>query len=165
VYFGELPDNDEGEGDEEQEKGEEKGEEADKSKPKKKVQDARQQGVDAVDFFGGAEVEMVEDDPTAEDKQGAEEELAKYLKLPQLSLATDTLAWWKINQDKYPRLARMARQLLAVPATSACCERFFSAAGLAFSDLRQAMSEGHLEAVMWAKFNVVNLKKQLYAAK
>ena len=37
-------------------------------------------------------------------------------------------------------------------------ERFFSAAGLAFEDLRQAMSEGHLEHLMWAKFNVVKLQ-------
>ena len=96
---------------------------------------------------------------TEKRKQTAEEELRAYLALPQESMSVDTLKWWKINEKIYPRVARMARQILAVPATSACCERFFSAAGLAFDDLRQAMNEGHLESLMWAKFNVVNFQK------
>ena len=42
---------------------------------------------------------------------------------------------------------------LAVPATSAGVERMFSAAGRVFSDLRQAMKDTLLEAILFAKFN------------
>ena len=93
-----------------------------------------------------------------DEEQIAEEEVNKYLALPQGSMSVNVLEWWKLHEKEFPRVARMARQSLSVPATSACCERFFSAAGLAFEDLRQAMSEGHLEHLMWAKFNVVKLQ-------
>ena len=68
-------------------------------------------------------------------------------------MKTNVLEWWKANQDKFSRIAKMARQYLGVPALSATVEHFFSAAGLSFSDLRQNMAEGTLEALLWAKFN------------
>ena len=39
------------------------------------------------------------------------------------------LEWWKRNEDWYPALAKMARNYLAVPATSTPSERTFSVAG------------------------------------
>jgi len=39
------------------------------------------------------------------------------------------LAWWATNQVNYPNVARLARKLLAVPATSVASERLFSKAG------------------------------------
>jgi hypothetical protein len=124
--------------------------------------DARQESVSAVDFFG--EPQQASVTPAAEATQDqlyggktAEQELQEYFTLPSLSMATNTLHWWKANQKDFPRLARMAREFLATPATSACLERSFSAAGLAFDNLRQAMAEGNLEKLMWAKVNPVNV--------
>lgn len=133
-----------------------------------RLTDARYQTVSAVDFFASSQPAAVpyitaiahstQDGPVY--KKTADEEIQEYLSLPVLNMATNALEWWKAHHHQYPRLARMARQYLATPATSACVERFFSAAGLAFDDLRQAMAEGNLEDLMWAKFNYVNIRKQ-----
>jgi hypothetical protein len=48
----------------------------------------------------------------------------------------DPIAYWVANQDEYPRLARMAFDVMTVPAMSAECERLFSAVGLMVTTLR-----------------------------
>src|SRR5690348_16307553 len=51
---------------------------------------------------------------------------------PQYSAAlttdvdVDVLEWWKVHAGEYPCLARIARDYLAIPATSAPAERMFS---------------------------------------
>jgi hypothetical protein len=39
---------------------------------------------------------------------------------------TDILEWWKINEHQFPRLACMACDYLAIPATSVPSEQVFS---------------------------------------
>ncbi|KAJ3499546.1 hypothetical protein NLG97_g234 [Lecanicillium saksenae] len=46
------------------------------------------------------------------------------------------LLWWKENEMKYPRLSRMASDLLSIPSMSAETERSFSSAGRMVSPLR-----------------------------
>ena len=46
-------------------------------------------------------------------------EIDRYLEGP-LSMSERLLDWWKANQAVYPRLARMARDTLAVPPTCWC---------------------------------------------
>ena len=65
----------------------------------------------------------------------------------------DPLQWWSTNEHRFPHVARMARQFLGCPATSASAERVFSLAGRLYSDLRQHMTDGTLEERMWAKVN------------
>ena len=62
-------------------------------------------------------------------------DLEKYLLLPQEPMNTDVLKWWKLHDhnkpadpatgrpEGLPHLARMARQWLGCPATSAGVER------------------------------------------
>jgi len=65
----------------------------------------------------------------------------------------DVLVWWRdVGQARFPRIAVMARQFLAIPASSATAERVFSFAGLTLSDLRKSLVEGTLEAIMWSKW-------------
>jgi hypothetical protein len=45
-----------------------------------------------------------------------ETELNAYMRVQQVSNDTDPLMWWKKHQQEFLRLARMARQYLAVPA-------------------------------------------------
>jgi hypothetical protein len=54
--------------------------------------------------------------------------------------------WWKQHVQEFPRLARMARQHLAVPP-----ERLFSSVGLVKSDWRGRILDTTLIDVMWAK--------------
>ena len=63
------------------------------------------------------------------------------------------LDWWQQRDHRFPYLNKMAQQYLACPATSAGVEHLFSAAGLTFSDLAQAMKEGTLRARLIAGYN------------
>jgi len=48
-----------------------------------------------------------------------------------LSIAPNAvLIWWKSQKDVYPWLSLLAKTILAIPATSAPCERVFSKVGL-----------------------------------
>ena len=80
-----------------------------------------------------------------------ETELNAYMRVQQVANDTDPLMWWKQHQEEFPRLARMARQYLAVPASSASPERLFSSVGLVKSDLRGRLLDTTLIDVMWAK--------------
>ena len=66
-----------------------------------------------------------------------ETELNAYTRVQQVPLDTDPLMWWKLQHvQEFPRLVRMTRQYLAVPATSTSPEGLFSSVGLVKSDLR-----------------------------
>ena len=85
------------------------------------------------------------------DVDSVEAELNVYTRVQQVPLDTDPVMWWKQHVQEFPRLARMARQHLAVPATSASPERLFSSVGLVKSDLRGSLLDNTLIDVMWAK--------------
>ena len=80
-----------------------------------------------------------------------ETELNAYMRLQQVANDTDPLMWWKQHQQEFPRLARMTRQYLTVPASSESPERLFSSVGLVKSDLRGRLLDSTLIDVMWAK--------------
>lgn len=94
-------------------------------------------------------------------KQAAEvedhrrEEVMKYLALPQVphSEDFDLLTWWKKHQSLFPHLALMARQYLALPASSAGVERLFSAAGEMHDKKRKRTSEKSLSMMLNIKVN------------
>ncbi|GJP64961.1 hypothetical protein CLOP_g21893 [Closterium sp. NIES-67] len=54
-----------------------------------------------------------------------QDEIQQYLSLPLAELHDCPLQFWKVHQE-LPALQRMARDYLAIPATSAPCERLFS---------------------------------------
>jgi hypothetical protein len=74
-----------------------------------------------------------------------------YLSLAQEHKDICILAWWCNFQLSAPRLAEMARQFLE--ANSAGVERLFSAAGLTYSDLSDAMAEDALAQRLLAMSN------------
>ncbi len=80
-----------------------------------------------------------------------EAELNAYTRVQQVPLDTDPLMWWKQHVQEFPRLARMVRQYLAVPTTSASSERLFISAGLVKSDFRGSLLDNTLIDMMWAK--------------
>jgi len=74
-----------------------------------------------------------------------DDELAQFHVVPGLGLKDpkggfwNPLTWWEQNEDVYPNIAKLARRLLCIPATSAPSERVFSNAGLTIDSKRAAM--------------------------
>ena len=104
----------------------------------------------SVECFFGDDSDVIISQPNVSCK----EECDQYLSIPAISAKSDPLVWWQQNQDRFPHVAKMARQHLGVPATSASVERVFSGVGLTFSDLRQNMKDSTLESICWIKYNL-----------
>ena len=86
-------------------------------------------------------------------------EVDVYLQLPALPFqrrGTDTnpLDWWSVNGPNMPHLLKMARQFLAMPASSAGPERVFSSAGKMHDDQKKSLSEDTLCMMLDIKMNV-----------
>lgn len=71
-----------------------------------------------------------------------------------LSLAPDdVLQWWGTQGETFPTLSRLARSLLAIPATSAPSERIFSIAGLTVNAKRSSLSPSSVDKVVFVHEN------------
>jgi hAT family C-terminal dimerisation region len=89
------------------------------------------------------------------------DEVAHYL---QLKLTTadmkaldgenGILAWWKVQAVRTPRLAAVARFVLAIPASSASSERSFSAAGNTVSSRRSALDPDNVDCMLFLHSNL-----------
>ena len=75
--------------------------------------------------------------------------------LPCVVICRCALEWWAKNSKLFPNLARMARQFLGVPASSATVERLFSVFGMAFADKRKS---AHAETLAELAFTKLNLE-------
>ena len=95
------------------------------------------------------------------------DDLEKYLALPAISnMDMDLLAWWKARDHNLPEdlassrpeglltLAKMTRQHLCRPTSSAGVERMFSKAGRLNDDLKASQSDDILEHVLLAAANL-----------
>jgi hypothetical protein len=69
---------------------------------------------------------------------GRDELKIYFTELPVRSV-TDVVEWWRVNESKFPRLARMAFDILSIPAMSDDCERAFSKGGKLFGTQRHNM--------------------------
>jgi hypothetical protein len=77
-------------------------------------------------------------------------ELETYLKKPTIP-RTDTfdiLSWWKSNSMEYPTLSRIARDVLAVPASNVASESAFSMGRRTISDFRRSLTPQNVEALI-----------------
>jgi len=72
----------------------------------------------------------------------------------------DPAAWWRANNQRFPVLAKMARDYLAIPGTSASSERAFSKAGLLITDRRTRLGAASIKACIllqsWLTENIVS---------
>lgn len=105
----------------------------------------------------GAEEDEEDDDPLAEwdhyiscKKGQANNELDQYLKeeLYPRKKELDILEWWKINSLKYPVLSTIARDILAISASTVPSESAFSSGGRIVSDYRSSLSCSTVEALI-----------------
>lgn len=69
-------------------------------------------------------------------------------------IKTYILTYWRLNQKKLPKMAQLARKLLAIPATSTPSERIFSTCGVLLTDRRCRMNTSTLEMLIFLKYNM-----------
>lgn len=75
-------------------------------------------------------------------------QIKKFRTIKQISDKADPLKWWKENQTKFPKLAVLARCILAIPASSAPSERVFSIAGHVLNKKRMSLSPMNMEQLV-----------------
>ena len=76
------------------------------------------------------------------------DEIEQFKREPQVHHDSDALDWWKINETRFPTLAKLARCYLCVPATSVPAERIFSIAGL-ISNKRSSLSPENADMLIF----------------
>lgn len=71
----------------------------------------------------------------------------------------DPVEYWHLKRFEYPKLSRMALDVMTVPAMSAECERLFSAAGLMVTPLRNRMDAGTIGLIQtlrsWLRAGII----------
>ncbi|KAL8145710.1 hypothetical protein AgCh_003743 [Apium graveolens] len=70
----------------------------------------------------------------------------------------DILNWWKLNGPKFPVLARMARDILAIPTFSVASENSFSKCRRIITDTRSSLNDESIETLMCVKDWLPELK-------
>ncbi|XP_010236819.1 zinc finger BED domain-containing protein RICESLEEPER 2 [Brachypodium distachyon] len=80
----------------------------------------------------------------------ARSELDSYLKKTPITRSDkfDILSWWQMNSVEFPILARMARDILDVPASTVASESAFSTGGRVISDYRSRLTPEAAEALI-----------------
>jgi hypothetical protein len=60
----------------------------------------------------------------------------------------DILMWWKVNLTKFPILAEVARDVLAIPITTVASESAFSTGGRVIDPYRSSLAQKTVEALV-----------------
>ena len=84
-------------------------------------------------------------------KENIIKEVDKYLGDAPAEKTMDILDFWRINEGKHPMLARLARQVLAIPASSGTSERVFLNAGNICTVRRTNLSISKMEQLVFMK--------------
>ena len=84
------------------------------------------------------------------------DELQKYLSVDALELDGDVLAWWKTNEVLFPNIAKFAKCILTIPATS-IMSRICSSSLKSGSDERSRLTPENADRLIFIKYN-----KQFY---
>ena len=76
---------------------------------------------------------------------------SRYKHCDHLGIGECPLQWWKENERKFPRISKLARKYLQIPATSASSERSFSTFGNIYCPKRISQKTSTAEAVLFLK--------------
>jgi hypothetical protein len=69
------------------------------------------------------------------------------------------LEWWRLKQQQYPLLAKVALRLLAIPATLAPSERVFSITGITIAKERSRLNPANAGDIVFIHDAVPALKR------
>lgn len=82
------------------------------------------------------------------------DEVDKYLKYKStMSDDRDILEFWKQNGKHFPMVARLAKKILCVPASSVSCESAFSVSGRALENRRTFLGTASVNALLFLNSN------------
>ncbi|KAL0239487.1 hypothetical protein GEMRC1_009595 [Eukaryota sp. GEM-RC1] len=79
------------------------------------------------------------------------DELDIYLSDGLIEMDQDPLMWWKLNESKFPTLARTSRIALSVQASNVASESLFSQAGRVVTPDRSRLTDLNVEACVCLK--------------
>ena len=97
---------------------------------------------------------MDEDSSNASNACGEDvNELQKYLADQNFTKDNNSLWFWRAKQTAYPNLSKLAKKILAIPATSAPIERVFSHAGNILHPDGSRIKPKHFEEMLFLKPN------------
>ena len=71
---------------------------------------------------------------------------------------TNILEWWKLNESRFPNIAKLAKAVLCIPATSAPSKRLFSAAGHIVNKRRTCLKPENVDVILFLNKNLKFLK-------
>ena len=117
-----------------------------------------------VEDFGYERMDNKYTELVAEKEDETRDKLEAYLKAPlenqrlMMGFEFDILAWWKMHQTKFPVLAEMARDLLAMQVSSVASESAFSTSGRILEPYRSCLTHYMIEVLMcseqWMKADI-----------
>ena len=82
-----------------------------------------------------------------------QQEMKLYETYDSPSRSADICQWWKMYETTFPMLARMAKMILAIPASSAMSERVFSAGSRTVTCYRGNLAPAKVEEMVGIKAN------------
>ena len=86
-------------------------------------------------------------------------EMDKYESYSFAPRKSNILYWWKINESMFPRLAKIARTILAIPSSSAKSERVFSTGGNIVTAKRCRLGPRRVEQLIVIRENLARIKE------
>lgn len=101
-----------------------------------------------------AAVATAEASPVTQEIMSVTNQLETYLREPRLDRKAQPLDWWRINANRFPDLAALARRHLSAPPTSVASERLFSHSGNVLTDLRNRLTPANAERLIFLHDNL-----------
>ncbi|XP_053145884.1 E3 SUMO-protein ligase ZBED1-like [Hemicordylus capensis] len=87
------------------------------------------------------------------ERNAVENEVEKYFREPCPSLKCSPLEWWKVNAQRFPRLAKLAKGYLCIPASFVPTECVCSNVSLTVNHLRARLAPEHVNMLIFLNKN------------
>ena len=97
--------------------------------------------------------------PTAENQDVCEvrKEMSTYETMKAAPKNESVLGWWNFHGKSLPLLAKLARRILTIPASSGKSERVFSTAGIFVQEKRTRLNSKKVENLIIIKENKIHI--------
>lgn len=74
--------------------------------------------------------------------------------IPEIDSDTDPLSWWKTQEVNFPRIGKLARKYLCIPASSSPSERAFSTGGNVVTCQRASLKPEAVDRLVFLSHNM-----------